>query len=453
MRHIFSALVKTMFICVCASSFVACDNLENIVLFKSVGDPKLFQSDVDFDVDEKTIDIEVDMSEELSLTVLQVTLFAYLDTPLYRYLDASEFPSAEASICQNSDDAEAVFASFSSSKNSGESYQTGDTVDVEFNNCQLSSGQEVSGSLRMRYSEIAGVNDTFLPIDTQYCVDRLISLNAEADYDVVYVVGDEVRFSPFGSNTTVKTYEYTYEVDTGARIDTLRSTHLIADDQPTLVINERLNKEDGALASLDGGDEVYLAFEDEQVLERCQYYRRVLDVEIDDLSLKSGVMTTTMRGTIELSNISEDLNTESFSIVDSDLSLSVQENTSFNEFTLRGFDAEKTETQSIGTYTIGFSGLLSSSAVGGVVELDAMSKNNRFKGNIGEYPTGGVFKTLGQGLERVTLSAEPNSLKVSVDYDGDDSRSGFSVADETFFTNWSQLLARDFQRDDFVLEE
>ncbi|WP_156494784.1 hypothetical protein, partial [Oleiphilus sp. HI0128] len=99
MRHLSLYFAKAISICICATMIVACDNLENIAFFKSVGDPDIYQSDAETNIDNKTIDIEVDMSEDLSLKVLQATLLAYLDSPLYRYLDASDFPEDLSLIC------------------------------------------------------------------------------------------------------------------------------------------------------------------------------------------------------------------------------------------------------------------------------------------------------------------------------------------------------------------
>jgi hypothetical protein len=453
MRHLSLYFAKAISICICATMIVACDNLENIAFFKSVGDPDIYQSDAETNIDNKTIDIEVDMSEDLSLKVLQATLLAYLDSPLYRYLDASDFPAEGSSVCENSiDDTREVFASLRSSKGLGEAYSEGDTVELVFDNCQLSTGQEVSGALSMEYSDMGGVNDTFMPVSTDYCVDRLNILNEGPDYDTLYVAGHEVRFFPFGDDTIVRVYEHSYDSDTGERISTLRASYEVAKNRPTLIINERLGVDAGALASLDG-DEIYHVFEGEQELERCQYYRRHLDVSVNEFAVKDGEITTTIDGEIELSNISEDLETESFNIVDSDFSLSVQQNASLNEFSLTDFDAEKVENLSRGTYVIGFSGVLESDSIGGIVEVDAMDSFSKLNGTIGEYPTDGIFKVLGQGLERVTLTPNPSALVIGVDYDGDDSRVGASFPDETFTTTWEQLLEGDFQRDDFIPAE
>ena len=451
MRHILNSVVKTLIICSGLTMIAACDNFENIVLFKSVGDPKAFQSDVDFAYDRKNVDIEVDMSEELSITMLQPTLFAFLDSPLYRYLDESEFPSESATICQNQVDEN--LASFQSSRQAGESHEEGDLVEIEYNNCQLASGQIVSGNLSFEYTDVNGVNDKFVPVDTEFCIDRLQEIEGGDGYETLYLVAHELVFSAYGGNTKIEAYEYSYDEVTGARDAILRTTDIVPDDQEILVINERLGADDTALTSLEGGDQIYLLHEGERELQRCQYYRRAMEVEIDNFSVKEGSVTTVMNGSVEFANITEDLNRESFQIIDSQLMIAVEENDSKNEFEFGEFNFEKIENPELGNYAIGFSGVVTSDAVGGLVELDALGDNTKLIGLNGEYPTAGSYVIIGQGVERVTLTAGPQQVFVGVDYDGDVSVGSRSYPDETFSTTWDQLIARDYQREDFVPPE
>lgn len=450
MRQTVYSLLKAIMILIGVSAMVACDSdsFKNILKFESVGDPDLFQDDVNVDIDRKNVDIEVAMSEQLAVTVLQPTLLNFLNNPLYRYLDASEFPGDSTTFCQNADDnSPEVSASFVSSRTAGEAHLVGDQLNIVYENCELSSGQEVSGALTLRYTEVSGLNDTFLPVSTQYCLSRMQALNS-GQYATLSVVGDEVLFKPFGRDMKVEVYEYVIDPISGSRTEQLVDTHFISKSQATLVVNER----GGGLTSLDG-DQVYLAYNGDQETIDCQYYLREMSVEVANLTINNGVLTTNMNGSITLSNVSKDLNLESFNIIDSDFTMGVSENSSYNEFTFDGFSFEKIEDSELDTYSIGFAGFVTSPAVGGVVEISALEGVSLFKGVAGAYPTSGFFSVHGQGLERVNMNAFTNRIEMSVDYDGDDLRGGLSVADEFFTTTWLKLLNREFVRDDYVPEE
>jgi hypothetical protein len=349
-------------------------------------------------------------------------------------------------------DSRPVFARFNSSRAAGEAYQEGDTVSVEYSNCQLESGKEVSGTLSIKYSEIIGLNDKFAPISTEYCVEQLQDQKEDSTepYATLYVVGDEVQFKADGDEVNVDVYSYSYDQETNERIEELKTAQSIRKDQPTLIINERLDLEGDSVTSIDDGDQVYFAYEGTQEEQHCQQYVRRMEVETDTFSVREGDVISTISGLFTLTNVSRDLNLESFNIVDSELTVVIRENASVNEFMMEEFNAQKIEDPEQDSYSIGFSGFVTSPELDGDIEIDASSG---LTGINGEYPIQGAYLILGRGFERITLTAElDHVLRVGVDYDGEDLL-GYSVADESFNTTWDKLRNRVYMRESFIPDE
>lgn len=449
MRHMFSLIFRLAFIGIFSLTLVACDNLDDILLFKNVGDPQLFQSDEPIGEDRKTADIEINNSEEITLLVFQAALFSSQHLPYYRYLDLSEFPSDGSNFCQNDPNDERY--TFSAPREIGAAYQPGDIVSLAYRNCEIDAEHEVNGLLTVRYEDMGGLNDTFLPVSTGYCVNRLQEELDVAPEDTYYVTGDEVRFKPQGAVTLVEVYEYSYDEE-GLRVDSLRSDLEIDSRIESIVINEKISAADDALVSIDG-NEVYSLDAGESELQRCQYYRRTLDLRFDDFSVKHGDITYTYNGTATLRNVSDNLTTEAFDIVDSSFSISVKENQSLSEFTAENLNINRSETLHAETYRYSIAGFLKSDTLGGIVELSTPNASLPIGGVIGKTPDAGVFRIQGRGLERITLSLQEFDLRLAVDSDGDDSRNNVSDAEETFFVSWQQLLSHDFEKLDYIAEE
>jgi len=286
MRQVFSPLARIVCVLIYSFVLVACENIDDILLFKNVGDPQLFQNDPDAEADANTADVELDNAELITLGVVQSTLLATQNTALYKFLDASDLPegaiptpadetkgAAYQYVCETDEDGLTGTITYTDSrKTSNENiaspdYQVGDTVSVKYfgeldsegldHGCMDINGNVYRGTLSATYTAIDGLNPTFQEIDAFSCANNLADdldlassvefgletfqtsvsdvldnnfnnegeLTASASYSedgVYFVVADELQFRAVGGDIEVDLVKYSYIPDPSALDELLR---------------------------------------------------------------------------------------------------------------------------------------------------------------------------------------------------------------------------------------
>ena len=135
-----------------------------------------FESDRDFDIDDKTADIERDNAELKTLATLQSAFFGHYQSAINEFLDASDLP-IDAVPTVNEKEFERICSNggsvlYSYSRDAGEEHKVGDRVSVDYNDC-IENGATYSGSMTGRYTEITGLNNRFVEINTSQCLDEV----------------------------------------------------------------------------------------------------------------------------------------------------------------------------------------------------------------------------------------------------------------------------------------
>jgi len=229
MRQVFSPLARIVCVLIYGFLLVACENIDDVLFFKNVGDPDLFQGDPNTDTDKNTTDIELDNAELITLGVVQSTLFASQNTALFKFFDASDLPegaiytpadgtngAAYQYVCETDENGLTGTITYTDSRKTidvnvpSPDYQVGDTVSVKYfgepdsegldsgSGCMDINGNVYRGTLSAKYTEIEGLNPTFKETDTFSCVDNLAD---ELDLNIGFDLAADAPFQDFVSVT------------------------------------------------------------------------------------------------------------------------------------------------------------------------------------------------------------------------------------------------------------
>ncbi len=465
-----------------------------ITLSACNGSYTAFESDVDFDTDIKTADIEQDNAELITLGVYQSAFLGHYQSAAYLFLDASDLPE-DADLAP--DDSELVggfdktkqfkricdnggTALYRYTKNSGEVHKVGDRISVSYKNCFDEEMKEFNGTMTGTYSKIKGLNDRFVNFTSNQCMAKLqanLSLNTsnvdsyeyDADQElyvrndsdsvspgeeintqysgVISIPADDIKFTRVANKVRADILNYSY-VDIGdgetALITDIALSIIVASNHSIVFILKTKDSNDSQLASVDG-DQFYTLIDLENEKQNCQGFERTLTVQFNDFSTtKTDYVQTMLSGSVSLLESQETTNRVNQSIVNSNFSTTVTQGKSTEIYSMKDYNIEKAVNISEGTYSYLFNGYISNAkTLGGLIRV---MPTNRLLGNSQSlYPKAGIFEIEGKGLERIY--AAPNILKLtlSVDYNGDSTGNGFGDYDVTINTSWAELFAREFK--------
>lgn len=445
--------------------------------------------DKDFSGVEGTVDIELSNVEEIASGLLQSTVLAHKYSPLDRYLGLSDLPfdisNLEAIPCEggSSDEHKLIIDGYAitspepgtvsvvvtrnrpsaneiSSDNSvfvkgvlvdsdeldppaedvlviagdldpeqlsrGVPHKEGDKVTVLYNSCVDEDGLIHNGMVELNYDEINGINDRFLEIDTQTCVDNLVDefslivspIVVSGESVVPRLVGDTLRLEVDGEESLI----------------------VIGKDDRRVVV---LDRPGAGTTSLDG-DLVYTVIERDWQRQRCQRYERQLSTKVSNLATTWRDITTIIDGEIDLINVSIDLDRVETAIdEEGTFSVVTRRNNFEGEYFFENLGIQNTRVLSTRTFTSRIlNGRVYSDLFGGRLLYNFTLVNDT---GTYEFPDDGHIEVAGQGAESMRMDiGQFNDLVVRVDYNGDADLDGRPEVDETFSATWSRLLSRDF---------
>lgn len=422
--------------------------LSNFLLIAGCnGSYTAFEGDKQINVDKKTVDVETENAESLSLAALQSAYLAHYRAPLYQFLDASDLPD-DAHLLQAPNTYERVCthggtAQYTFSRAAATTHKPGDTISVRFDNCGEGAAL-YNGSLSGRYTKIKGLNATFAGINTQTCLANLQQELSLSDHQVITVEGDDVRFSQVSDTLVVEVLQYIYtEVDGQLeREDIILQTLSVAKNEKAIIVNELLNRPAAAVTS-ENGDQLYSVKELKATRQLCQGFERTLSVTLRDFSTKIDDVTTALNGSVTLFEAQQSVKRVNQEIVNSNFQTRVIQGNLEQAFSMIDYRVQKAVNFANNSYAYLFEGSVSSPALGGRVELTSLGK---LFGNFADpYPFSGSFEVKGRGLERVNLIVTNLNVRIQIDFDGDSTGNGFSDIDVFIDTTWADLFARNFQ--------
>ena len=424
-----------------------------IIMSACNGSFTAFEDDADLDTDAKTVDIELENAEEVTLAVLQSSYFAHRQSALYTFLDASDLPShPENAVYDPNTKLYQLGATctgggtalFGFSRAFGEEYKAGDRISLSFDKCGLEEGL-YNGSLEGRYTKIKGLNNAFIGNNTQTCLANLLE-DLELDSNqVIYVSGDDLKFREVEDTLEVDVLDYVYAGVEGnqTRTDLVLETYAIPKAEKVIFVNFLLDPPVNAVTSVDG-DQLYSVDEMVSTKHACQNYERTLSVTLKDFSHTNyDDLTTTLNGAVTLFEAQDTpvrLNQE---IIDSNFQTTVKQGNLEQSFRMTNYRAQKALQLDKQTYGYLFQGFVSSPAIGGTVELTNLGK---LFGNLADpYPSSGSLEIKGQGLERILIRLDQQNIQFQIDSNGDSTGNGFSDFDVRVDSRWEELYAREFQ--------
>ena len=470
------------------------------------------ESDQEFNVDDKTTDITLENAELIALGVIQSGILSILNSPISDFLDGSDMPNG-ATKGEAYDCALGGIAKYDYSRSAGANHKNGDMVSVEYSDCTDEKGLIHNGKMEATYTKIKGLNDRFIEIDTFECVASLLEdlglddrsniasndelkdlystlansrgeLRSElydryqvyptnsdisseqmalypiedevdfdvsvGDVDVVFFIGNDVRFEPSADMIIVQSrfFEESFDPETGNTVGKV----VIREGLPNLDLDDtviyvnllsNIPGNSGNITSMDGGDQVFSITEGDIEQVNCQKYERRLDAKLTNFSTEKDGLTTVFDGDVELFQFTENLRELDSGIKLSDYTTTVMQHKDEDKFEMSDFTAIKKLDVEGGSYSLDVQGLIKSDALfGQVLAGFGPIKGHESRPN----PDEGRYPIAGQGVELVGLAFEgENNIEITVDYDGDNSGNGFSDPDATIDTTWEDLLAREFK--------
>ena len=448
-----------------------------------------FESDRDFNVEIRTADIEKDNAELKTLAAIQSAFFGHYHSAVNEFLDASDLninASRTATLgkkeyeylCPNGGS-----ALYTYTRDSGEEHKVGDIVSVIYDEYEcLEDDATYSGAMEGRYTQIKGLNNRFVELDTTQCLARVqdnLNINDtyinSAEYDnqngfyiingneiflrnneieftnnaAVYLKGDELRFERVGNDLMVDLLRVSFVDDTDDDIDneekviSVELSLVIKESQKVIIVLEPLNQSSEMVTSIDG-DQIYTIEELKDEKQECQSFQRTLNVSLTDFSTsKVGFLQTILNGSVSLEEAQETPNRMNQSFVDSDFTTTVVQGNSRQTYTMKDYRVEKAINFANNTYAYEFEGLVSNTDVlDGVIGLTTVGK---LYGSLGsDFPSSGIFELQGKGLERINLIPDNARLVLQVDFNGDSTGNGFADIDTFINTNWVDLFERNF---------
>ena len=423
------------------------------------------EHDVDFDKNNRTVDVREDNAELIALGALQSTLLAHRYSPLYDFLDASDLPAQavetlpESGIYSvNCSDLHPVGSGegtilYTFSRAEGEPHLVGDAISVTYQNCNKGDGIIYNGTLLASYSNVEGLNDRFVEIDTDSCVANLQeSLSSEARIidPEVNLDGDEIRFRNVADTMVVEVINYS--VVEGVDLQEVTNSFEVGKNETAIIVNRKSGLSEDAMTSVDG-DQVFSIIERKSKQELCQGYRRTLATSLNGFSLEQDELQIELNGAINLLEGTDDLNSFVNEVRDSRFSITVKQGFhiedsekvwhEISDYSFSGFTVAMTYDQTTQAYAYRASGEISSAAIFGTAEISTTSP---LLGNLADdYPEGGNYTILGQGLEQLEIVVNGQQLSLQVDYNGDVDGDSFRDVDAVIDTTWDDLMNREFK--------
>ncbi len=423
-----------------------------LVLMGACGELDILEEDKDFEKTPRTTDVTLENAQPIALGIAHSVILPSLYLPLHRFLDASELP-ADATLDAMPVDAQGFlnsdvyaraclnggFARYQFTRAAGEDHVPGDQVLLDYDQCMDGQGNVRNGQLRALYTKLEGLNHRFVNQGTEHCIEQLAS-DIGKSYETRFVSADVVNFYRRGELVELQAANLTSpeDEDIPPTYEAVYS-ELFSSDANVIIVNQR---EDALPTSL-GGDDVYSLREGAPLRERCQAYERHLSITATayEISLADG-LTLQMNGSVQARSISEDPNLAALRVVDSDYSMRVTLGNTEDTYSMQMDDVMFSEDPLNGAYSLKAKGLVNSSALFGVMELDG---EHALLGNASEaLPASGGLNVKGFGLESVFIAPDEDVLALRVDYNGDGNGDTFPDVDETLFVTWVQLLERGF---------
>ncbi len=419
------------------------------------------EDDVDFDTNNRSVDVRLDNAELIVLGTFQGTILPHIYLPLYDFLDASDLPdtsqgSGYVHSCVNAPipaENKMATATYRYSRGLGQTYQKGDVVSVDYSYCDRGDGYIVDGSISLKYSKVNGWNTNFMESSTSQC---LAALQAEYSGATTFEYeSDSVRFRNVAENVVIEAIDI-IEQETEPGEDPLPDVYEVVASNvvgrnDTALIVRYVPEEDppvDTVTSIDG-DQLYLLEKSEHERIACQQYERVMKATVSDLSVivdNTGNddldMQFSMSGSVTLVEGSDNLDNFTNELRNSSFSTRVKQGNLTESFSLRGLTLTEGYSLSQGSYFIEIEGEIKSDAIFGTAEIGT---NTVMTGLYEDgLPTSGIISIFGRDLEQIAVIARENSVRLNIDLNGDSDGNAISDTDEILFTTWDALLSRDF---------
>lgn len=412
----------------------------------------MFRDDINFDANDRTADIELEVMEPMTAAMIEGPLRGVGATPVFDVLDANALLAMQTGRCVSG----AVAGSFP--RLPGEVYEHGDTGFVEYQDCETADGYVVSGRVELGYGPVLGLNKRFTYMDAAMCIAE-IEEQEGASYQLVenrvdgeYFYADEVRFVERGDSLDAEWLVLVLDEETDSGVYEVVSRHTLSDRSVVvlraLVEDElRSNAEttyyslaSDVYPSLEGGDKVYYTRAREWTLAACQQYERWLAANVDGLKIEVAPdYSVLLDGRITLYQATSDLSSFTESILNSDFTLVSSVLNRDAVFKFRGFDAMFVRNDVSRGYIYEMSGGISSNQLGGVVELETISA---LQGVYDQYrATFGKWRVSGRDREKLDITFSGNEISLAADSDGDTLEGNALLdIDDRITTFWQDLV-------------
>ncbi len=427
-----------------------------ITLAACNGSYSAFESDQDFNTDQKTADIEKENAELMALAAFQAAFLGHYQSAAFLFLDASDLPDDDMLTevtnqyqCDNFKAADVDagvdvdgIASYTYTQNSGEEHKAGDRITASYKNCKKGD-LTYNGSMKATYSKLKGLNNRFVDITTSECVANLTTELSAKDENIIYVTADELKFTNVSDELKVDLILVDSSSDEDV-VKYVKDTLFVRKDVNAIIVHQPITLPVNAVTSIDG-DQVYSIEAAISKKRLCQSFERTLSVQFENFSTdKMDYLFTSLNGSVTLLDAQETSNRVTQAFIDSSFQTTVRQGKATSYFNMKNYRAEKAANISNKTYSYQFEGFISNSNIfGGQIELTKTLKISGSSQN--NYPHLGSFELKGQGLERVRLVPTNLKVELQVDFNGDSTGNGFSDLDIVIPTTWAELFARDFR--------
>lgn len=470
-----------------------------ITLAACNGSYTAFESDQNFDTDQKTADIEQDNAELMALAAYQSAFLGHYQSAAYDFLDVTDLPLDVIDLPENLADlpidvvptsiekkyrlcSDGGTALYGYSRNADEAHKVGDRISVRYQNC--TEGDSVyNGSMTGTYSKIKGLNDRFENIGTYQCLPKLeekLSMSNSFfdlltyDPDNNYFIRNDGLIIYMGSGLNLKTFDgsgiislpgdeirffrendylvaelvsnYTF-INSGGEEETESYIVLKIDmskESKIIFILRPKNPIEGMVTSVDG-DQIYSVQGLESQKENCQNFERTISVHFDKFSTeKTDYLKTSLNGNVTLLDSQQSANRYNRSLVNSNFTTTVTQGFTTEVYSMKDYSVEQAVNKTDGTYSYEFNGFVSNAnLLKGKVSLTTFG---RLMGDFGStYPRAGTLEMKAKGLERIVLNPDNLKITLQVDYNGDSTGNGFGDFDIFINTTWPELFSREFK--------
>lgn len=422
---------------------------------------EVFKDDVDFDANDRTMDIRLDRAEEIALSGIQTAYLSHIYLPFFDFLDESDLPDNAVidGDGYRADCAVSGSASYQYEKSSSEFYRKGDAFTVSFEDCVNTEGLTYNGSVLWKYSRIEGLNNRFALIDTETCLNRLdetsdgrFTLIENVDSDGEYFLADSVRFVPVEDDLQLQYLalvgsegDDAYEVVQSTRLDgryavVIRSLAVDPDRTGEGVTRYKLATD--GYPSVDG-DQVYSVRGTNWEKENCQAFTRYASLKATALSAELADGTRYLvNERVSARDATSDFAMHEQKISADELKVTWTSGVVEGAYRFQDIEAVKSVSLASGSYSY---------------RVDADFKHPdygiaRFETNgvilaegIFDTPYDGDITILGRNFESVDVLLFPFDLLIRVDGDGDNDGDNVPDDDAVLATFWQDLIDGVFQ--------